>query len=272
MGKDYEIFSHKEGNYQRRKFDIITKKIKKNNYRKKIDLKNLERRYNDLKIDSKIGKQFLIKNKNVKDLLKIFFCKICEIEFNDSLSYVEHMNSLSHNRRLGMNMKVGKSKVSVIKRKLGMKGDEEVFYGKKSRFEEREGFGRKSRFEVREDFEKNGKNIENRDNFENRDDFEKNGKNIENKDNFKNRDDFENGKNFENTKNFENGKNFENTKNFENGKNFEGDFENGKKDVEVEEIVYEENKEKDRIRERMRKMGFPVSFNSKNKYCLTHRN
>lgn len=51
-------------------------------------------------------------------MLNAFYCKICEIGFNDSGSYMDHLNGRKHNRVLGMNMKVKKSSVSDIEKVL----------------------------------------------------------------------------------------------------------------------------------------------------------
>ncbi len=35
-----------------------------------------------------------------------FYCETCDCDMNDSLTYLDHLNGKSHNRKLGMNMKV----------------------------------------------------------------------------------------------------------------------------------------------------------------------
>ena len=47
-----------------------------------------------------------------------FYCSICEIGFNDSISYMDHKNGKKHNRVLGMNMKVKKVGVDAVNRTL----------------------------------------------------------------------------------------------------------------------------------------------------------
>ena len=47
-----------------------------------------------------------------------FYCSICEIGFNDSISYMDHKNGKKHNRVLGMNMKVKKVGLDAVNRKL----------------------------------------------------------------------------------------------------------------------------------------------------------
>lgn len=47
-----------------------------------------------------------------------FYCKICEIGFNDSISYMDHKNGKKHNRVLGMNMKVKKVGVDAVNQTL----------------------------------------------------------------------------------------------------------------------------------------------------------
>jgi U4/U6.U5 tri-snRNP component SNU23 len=49
---------------------------------------------------------------------KIFHCKVCDVTFNDSLSYVDHLNGKRHNRVLGMNLKVERVGADKIKDKL----------------------------------------------------------------------------------------------------------------------------------------------------------
>mmetsp|Transcript_7489 Transcript_7489/g.12026 ORF Transcript_7489/g.12026 Transcript_7489/m.12026 type:complete len:204 (+) Transcript_7489:239-850(+) len=50
-----------------------------------------------------------------------FFCKVCELTFPDSGSYLIHINSSSHQSRLGLTMEVEKSTIDAVKARLTMK-------------------------------------------------------------------------------------------------------------------------------------------------------
>ena len=47
-----------------------------------------------------------------------FFCKVCDSHHHDSDAYLAHLNSKTHNRMLGMSMKVEKVPVERIREKL----------------------------------------------------------------------------------------------------------------------------------------------------------
>jgi U4/U6.U5 tri-snRNP component SNU23 len=52
----------------------------------------------------------------------IFECEVCEVTFNDSITYMDHLNGKRHNRLLGMNMKVEKVSTERVLKKLEMLG------------------------------------------------------------------------------------------------------------------------------------------------------
>ena len=78
----------------------------------------LKARKNDLGINSKIGKNVIISKEPGAKMKSPLYCNVCEIDFNDSLSYVDHLNGKRHNRILGMNMKVETITVDRIEQKL----------------------------------------------------------------------------------------------------------------------------------------------------------
>lgn len=84
----------------------------------------LKARRHELSLEAKVGRTLTIakdasgavssKNKSP------FFCSVCDVDFNDSHSYVDHLNGKRHNRILGMNMKVEAVSADRIKAKLDM--------------------------------------------------------------------------------------------------------------------------------------------------------
>lgn len=75
----------------------------------------------------------------------IFECEVCEVTFNDSITYMDHLNGKRHNRLLGMNMKVEKVSTERVLKKLEMLGgkndkakiiDEDIGELRKRQFDE----------------------------------------------------------------------------------------------------------------------------------------
>lgn len=65
-----------------------------------------------------LRKQFMLRKNGDADAPSTFYCTICEIGFNDSISYMDHRNGKKHNRVLGMNMKVRKVGLDAVNKKL----------------------------------------------------------------------------------------------------------------------------------------------------------
>lgn len=84
----------------------------------------LKARQHNLKLEAKVGKTLTI----AKDMTgstsgkgkSPFYCSVCEVDFNDSHSFVDHLNGKRHNRILGMNMKVEAVSADRIRDKLEM--------------------------------------------------------------------------------------------------------------------------------------------------------
>lgn len=84
----------------------------------------LKARQHNLKLEAKVGKTLTIaKDASGSGSLKgrsPFFCAVCDVDFNDSHSYVDHLNGRRHNRILGMNMKVEAATADKVRDKLEM--------------------------------------------------------------------------------------------------------------------------------------------------------
>ena len=92
-----------------------------------------------LKLDSKVGSRVKFNaHPDAKRTGKGYWCQICEKEFLDSSSYLEHVNSRYHQNKLGKNMRITESSLSDVKSKLSAlkrartedDGKEGVFKGK----------------------------------------------------------------------------------------------------------------------------------------------
>ncbi len=56
-----------------------------------------------MNIEKYIGR---IDTNKKKKVTEVFYCDVCEEGFKCDISYITHLNSPAHNRKIGMNMKV----------------------------------------------------------------------------------------------------------------------------------------------------------------------
>ena len=77
----------------------------------------LEARTEDLDLERDVGKKIFLLEDNSSHVGG-YFCKECGVTFNDSLSYVEHINGRQHNKTIGKSMKVLKSGIKDVQLKF----------------------------------------------------------------------------------------------------------------------------------------------------------
>lgn len=53
-----------------------------------------------------------------KKKTEVFYCEVCKVGFKCDIAYITHINSPSHNRKLGMNMRVEAVSVGTVAEKL----------------------------------------------------------------------------------------------------------------------------------------------------------
>lgn len=80
--------------------------------------RNLEQRHHRVDLRKDLSKQYMLRKGGDAEGPSTFFCAICEIGFNDSISFMDHRNGKKHNRVLGMNMKVRKVGLDAVNKKL----------------------------------------------------------------------------------------------------------------------------------------------------------
>ncbi|CAK71258.1 unnamed protein product (macronuclear) [Paramecium tetraurelia] len=80
--------------------------------------KSLQARTDSVGIDESIGKKRNVVKEGLKKDQSGFYCELCDELATDSLSWLDHLNSIMHNRLLGMNMKVDKVTALDVKEKL----------------------------------------------------------------------------------------------------------------------------------------------------------
>jgi len=69
-------------------------------------------------IDSHVNDRKILSITTAKSEQGGFFCKVCDSHHHDSDAYLAHLNSKTHNRMLGMSMKVEKVPIERIRAKL----------------------------------------------------------------------------------------------------------------------------------------------------------
>lgn len=71
-----------------------------------------------LDLASRIGKTQVVSSTASISQQAGFYCNVCDCILKDSMAYLDHINGKWHNRALGMSMKVERSTVEQVKRKL----------------------------------------------------------------------------------------------------------------------------------------------------------
>eukprot|EP00826_Nyctotherus_ovalis_P052466 TRINITY_DN6647_c0_g4_i1.p1 TRINITY_DN6647_c0_g4~~TRINITY_DN6647_c0_g4_i1.p1 ORF type:complete len:192 (+),score=88.22 TRINITY_DN6647_c0_g4_i1:77-652(+) len=80
----------------------------------RLEVKNLTARTEKLDLEKMIGKTAL----NSADAVRGFYCNTCEIQYNDSSAYLDHINSRKHYQKLGISMRVERAGIDKVKEKL----------------------------------------------------------------------------------------------------------------------------------------------------------
>ena len=79
--------------------------------------KPLQARTDEVELNAKLGKRKLATDEDISTAAP-FKCPTCDFSAMDSNSWLDHLNSQTHNRMLGNHMKVEKVTVSRVKAKL----------------------------------------------------------------------------------------------------------------------------------------------------------
>eukprot|EP00798_Chlamydomonas_sp_ICE-L_P023348 gene23348-30599_t len=79
---------------------------------------DLQQRNFQIDLASKLGKTQVVGMNTPLNQQAGYFCGVCDCVLRDSQSYLDHINGKWHNRALGMNMKVERSTVDQVKKRL----------------------------------------------------------------------------------------------------------------------------------------------------------
>ena len=80
----------------------------------------LQRRTDDLNLESRIGKYTVVNANTPLAQRGGFFCSVCDCLLKDSITYLDHINGRKHQQALGMSMRVERSTVAQVKDRLEM--------------------------------------------------------------------------------------------------------------------------------------------------------
>eukprot|EP00055_Hartaetosiga_balthica_P000460 m.136634 g.136634 ORF g.136634 m.136634 type:complete len:223 (-) comp10788_c0_seq1:1164-1832(-) len=83
-----------------------------------VKRENLKARDFAVDLKSTLGKSRVVVSTNSKD--SGYFCEVCDCVLKDSTSYLDHINGIKHQKNLGMSMRVEKSSVDQVKKRLEM--------------------------------------------------------------------------------------------------------------------------------------------------------
>lgn len=89
-------------------------------------------------IEGHVGETFLVTKDTSAAQAGGFYCKVCQCQLRDSISYLDHINGKRHQRMMGMSMQVEKSTVAQIRARLAdMRRRKEMQQEKEYDFEEK---------------------------------------------------------------------------------------------------------------------------------------
>ncbi|CAF1124998.1 unnamed protein product [Adineta steineri] len=117
--------------------DDGTDDYQKRSDERKIARTHLQAREFKVDLDSRLGKSVIVTKATAPSDAGGYYCNVCDCIVKDSINFLDHINGKKHQRNMGMSMRVERSNVDQVRKRIEMNKAKQTEVQKEYNFEER---------------------------------------------------------------------------------------------------------------------------------------